>query len=136
MRITLSLNDDVAKLLRSELRRSDTSLKAAVNHFLRLGLKASRRREQKPFVVHPRAIGLPAGLSYDNVEDLIEALEGWQQLFVFFTASGPRLQDGVSLVPSGDSACALRAVAHRDDPRRAGAVGREAPWEAILKLCF
>ena len=83
MRITLSLDDDVAKLLRSELRRSDTSLKAAVNHFLRLGLKASRRREQKPFVVHPRAIGLPAGLSYDNVEDLIEALEGWQQLFVF-----------------------------------------------------
>ena len=76
MRTTLSLDDDVAKLLRSELRRSGTSLKAAVNHFLRLGLMASRRRERKPFVVRPRPLGLPAGLSYDNVEDLIEALEG------------------------------------------------------------
>jgi len=26
--------------------------------------------------VHPRPLGLPSGLSYDNVEDLIEALEG------------------------------------------------------------
>ena len=41
-------------------------------------------------------------------------------------AAGPRLQDGVSLVPGRDSACALEAVAHRDDPRRAGAVGRGA----------
>src|SRR5207248_8756405 len=41
-------------------------------------------------------------------------------------ATGTRLQDGVSLVPGGDSACALEAVAHGDDPRRAGAVGREA----------
>src|SRR5215472_9998237 len=40
--------------------------------------------------------------------------------------TGPRLQDGVSLVPGGDSACALEAVAHRDHPRRAGAAGREA----------
>ena len=76
MRITLSLDDDVAKLVRRELRRSGASLKAAVNHFLRLGLMASARRERKPFVVHPRALGLPPGLSYDNVEDLIEALEG------------------------------------------------------------
>ena len=76
MRTTLSLDDDVAKLLRCELRRSGASLKAAVNHFLRLGLMASGKRERKPFVVHPRPLGLPPGLSYDNVEDLIEALEG------------------------------------------------------------
>ena len=76
MRTTLSLDDDVAKLLRRELRRSGTSLKAAVNHFLRLGLMASAKPKQKPFVVHPRPLGLPPGLSYDNVEDLIEALEG------------------------------------------------------------
>src|SRR6516225_5027762 len=41
-------------------------------------------------------------------------------------ATGPRLQDDVSLVPGRDSACALEAVAHRDDPRRAGTVGRKA----------
>ena len=36
----------------------------------------SGKQERKRFVVHPRPMGLPAGLSYDNVEDLIEALEG------------------------------------------------------------
>ena len=76
MRTTLSLDDDVARLLRRELRRSGISLKAAVNHFLRLGLMASAKPERKPFVVHPRPLGLPPGLSYDNIEDLLEALEG------------------------------------------------------------
>ena len=76
MRTTLSLDEDVAKLLRGELRRSGASLKATVNHFLRLGLMACGKQQRKPFVVHPRRLGLPAGLSYDNVEDLIEALEG------------------------------------------------------------
>jgi len=76
VRTTLSLDDDVVKLLRRELRRSGASLKATVNHFLRLGLMVSVKRERKPFVVHPRPLGLPPGLSYDNVEDLIEALEG------------------------------------------------------------
>lgn len=76
VRTTLSLDDDVAKLLRGELRRSGSSLKAAVNHFLRLGLMASAKPATKPFSVHPRPLGLPPGLSYDHVEELIEALEG------------------------------------------------------------
>lgn len=76
MRTTLSLDDDVATLLRGELRRSGASLKATVNHFLRLGLMATAKQQRNPFVVHPRPLGLPSGLSYDNVEDLIEALEG------------------------------------------------------------
>jgi hypothetical protein len=76
VRTTLSLDDDVAKMLRGELRRSGASLKATVNRLLRLGLMASGKQVRKQFVVHPRPLGLPAGLSYDNVEDLIEALEG------------------------------------------------------------
>lgn len=75
MRTTISLDEDVAKLLRHEIRRSGTSLKAAVNHFLRLGLMAGKP-DRKQFSVHPRVLGLPPGLSYDNVEDLIEAIEG------------------------------------------------------------
>jgi hypothetical protein len=76
VRTTLSLDEDVAKLLRREIRRSGASLKAAVNHFLRLGLMVSGKPDRRPFSVHPRALGLPPGLSYDNVEDLIEAIEG------------------------------------------------------------
>jgi hypothetical protein len=76
VRTTLSLDEDVSKLLRGEMRRTGSSLKAVVNHFLRLGLTASRKPSQKRFTVNPRPLGLPAGLSYDNVEELIEALEG------------------------------------------------------------
>jgi hypothetical protein len=76
VRTTLSLDEDVAKQLRREIRRSGASLKAAVNHFLRLGLMVSRKPDRKQFLVHPRPLGLPPGLSYDNVEDLIEAIEG------------------------------------------------------------
>jgi hypothetical protein len=77
VRTTLTLDDDVAKSLKREMRRSGTnSLKDAVNHFLRLGLMFSGKQVRKPFVVRPRAMGLPAGLSYDSVADLLEALEG------------------------------------------------------------
>lgn len=76
MRTTLSLDEDVAKLLRREIRRSGASFKAAVNHFLRVGLMTSGKKERKRFVIHPRPLCLPSTLSYDNVEELVEALEG------------------------------------------------------------
>ncbi|MGC9973248.1 MAG: hypothetical protein ABSE56_21950 [Bryobacteraceae bacterium] len=37
---------------------------------------ASGQRIRKPFRVTPRQLGLPPGLSYDNVKELLEALEG------------------------------------------------------------
>jgi hypothetical protein len=76
VRTTLTLEDDVASLLKKEIRRSGSSLKDTVNHYLRLGLTASKQPVRKKFVVKPLALGLPPGLSYDNVEELIEALEG------------------------------------------------------------
>lgn len=76
MRTTLSLDDDIANLLNQEIRRSGVSLKEAVNHYLRLGLTAAKQPARKKFVVKPLAMGLPPGLSYDNVEELIEVLEG------------------------------------------------------------
>ena len=76
MRTTLTIDEDVAKLLRSEMRRTGTSLKAAVNYFLRLGLTNSEKPSRKKFAVKPLPISLPPGFSYDNVEELIEALEG------------------------------------------------------------
>ena len=76
MRTTLSLDDDVARLLEKESHRSGASFKEVVNRFLRLGLMASHRPVQKPFVVAPRKLGLPSGLSYDNVGEFLEAIEG------------------------------------------------------------
>jgi hypothetical protein len=76
VRTTLSIDEDVAKMLRGEMRRTGASLKAAVNHFLRLGLATSGKPAQKRFVVRPLSLNLPAGLSYDNIEELLEELEG------------------------------------------------------------
>ncbi|MCP5113784.1 MAG: hypothetical protein GY953_23360 [bacterium] len=66
----------MANLLKNEVRQSGTSFKHAVNHFLRMGLMASRKPVRKPFVVTPRKLELPPGLSYDNVGELLEQLEG------------------------------------------------------------
>ena len=76
MRTTLSLDDDVARLLREESRKSGVSFKEAANHFLRLGLMARKRSMRKPFVVTPRKVKLPVGQSYDNGEQLLDSLEG------------------------------------------------------------
>lgn len=73
MRTTLTLDEDVARQLQRESRRSGKSFKEAVNHFLRLGLSAARKPQRKPFVVTPRNLGLP---DFDKVEQIIEYLEG------------------------------------------------------------
>ncbi|PYY15342.1 MAG: hypothetical protein DMG60_17945 [Acidobacteria bacterium] len=72
----MTVDDDVMRLLRKEMRQSGVSFKAAVNHFLRLGLTNSKPRARKPFRVTPHKLELPAGLSYDNVEQLLESIEG------------------------------------------------------------
>jgi hypothetical protein len=77
VRTTLTLDDDVARLLEREVRRSGSSFKAVVNEFLRLGLMVSKQpRVSKQFVVTPRRMGLPPGENYDDVEHLLEMLEG------------------------------------------------------------
>jgi hypothetical protein len=76
VRTTLSLDEDVAELLNREMRRSGASLKETVNQLLRLGFVASKQKVRKPFKVAPRPMGLPPGLSYDNIGELLEAIEG------------------------------------------------------------
>jgi len=49
----------------------------AVNHDFRIGLDTPvRSKPATRFVVRAQPLGLPPGLSYDNVEELIEQLEG------------------------------------------------------------
>lgn len=76
MRTTLTLDEDVVKLLEKEVRRSGNSFKQIVNHFLRLGLTAPKRLPRKPFKVKPWNLQPPPGLNFDKVEELIEFLEG------------------------------------------------------------
>jgi hypothetical protein len=76
VRTTLTLDDDVAALLNKEVRKSGEPFKQVVNRYLRLGLTASKQPPRKPFKVKPLNLGLPPGLSYDNVEALLDYLEG------------------------------------------------------------
>ncbi|MGA7343653.1 MAG: hypothetical protein WBE72_02020 [Terracidiphilus sp.] len=77
MRTTLTLDDDVARFVQEEVRRSGGTFKGTVNTLLRRGLNASRNpRPRRRFVVTPRKMGLPPGLSYDSIPELLEAIEG------------------------------------------------------------
>jgi hypothetical protein len=77
VRTTLSLDDDIAKLVEDEVRRSGDTFKGTVNRLLRQGLIASKNPEpRKRFVVTPRKMGLPPGLSYDSIPELLEKIEG------------------------------------------------------------
>jgi hypothetical protein len=77
VRTTLTLDDDVARLVQDEAKRSGDSFKATLNHLLRVGLTASRKPEKKKrFVVTPLALNTGLGTRYQNVNELLEALEG------------------------------------------------------------
>jgi hypothetical protein len=77
VRTTLTIDDDIAKLVEQEQRRSGDSFKSTVNSLLRLGLNASRNPQpKKRFVVTPRKMGLPPGLSYDSIPMLLDKLDG------------------------------------------------------------
>ena len=78
MRTTITLDDDVEKKLGAEVRRrKGATFKEVVNETLRIGLLTKRDlKEAKPFKVKARSMGVKPGLSYDNIGDLIEHLEG------------------------------------------------------------
>jgi hypothetical protein len=77
VRTTLTLDDDVAKSIRQEMRRRGiSSWKAAVNYFLRLGLAEARQKPKAPVVIEPRPLGLPTDLGSVCTERLLEKLEG------------------------------------------------------------
>lgn len=77
MRTTLTIDDDIARLVELEQKRTGDSFKGTVNRLLRRGLNApAGSAAKKKFVVTPIAMNTGLGTRYQKVEDLIEALEG------------------------------------------------------------
>jgi hypothetical protein len=77
VRTTLTLDEDVVQRLREEMRKSGMGFKEAVNSFLRRGLNARpNARRLQPFRVRARPLVARAGLSYENIGDLLEQVEG------------------------------------------------------------
>ena len=75
MRTSLSLDDDVVRLLDEESQRSGTSFADAVNHFLRLGLTAAKEQVRDPLALASGKMGLVGDKSYDDIEALLDDLE-------------------------------------------------------------
>jgi hypothetical protein len=79
VRTTLTLDDDVARRIKAEVRPSGKPFRSVVNDVLRLGF-ASRQEGGEPaapFVIEARDLGvLRPGLGLDNVGDLLESVEG------------------------------------------------------------
>ena len=77
MRTTLTLDEDVRAKLEVEMRKSGKSFKETVNTVLRIGLMA--RQQTKPairFEIHARDLGARPGLSFDNVDELLDQVDG------------------------------------------------------------
>ncbi len=76
MRTTLTLDDDVAALLREEAHRSKRPFKQVVNQAIRLGLRAaSGPTEPRPFRVRARRLGLRPGIDPTKLNQLADELE-------------------------------------------------------------
>jgi hypothetical protein len=77
VRTTLTIDDDIASLVEQEVKRSGDTFKGTVNRLLREGLTVSNQPvTNKPFEVTPLFMGLRPGQNYDNIEALLEELEG------------------------------------------------------------
>ncbi len=77
MRTTLTIDDDVAfGLKRIQKDDPERSFKEIVNDVLRKGLVKDRVPKKKPFKITPFSLGLREGLSLDNIEELLDQIEG------------------------------------------------------------
>jgi hypothetical protein len=74
----LTLDEDVARRLKAEMRRSGKPFRTVVNEALRTALaNPPRPGHEPPFVVRARDLGsLRPGLALDDVGGLLEAAEG------------------------------------------------------------
>lgn len=76
-RTTLTLDDDVAAKLDHEARRTGESFRATVNRVIRRGLHpVSRGRARDRFRIRARDLGLRDGVEIDNVDELLDRIEG------------------------------------------------------------
>jgi len=78
MRTTLTINDDILDQLKIEAaKEKGKPFKEVVNETLLLGLRARREVEKRPrFKVRAKNMGTFPGLNYDNIEELLDQIEG------------------------------------------------------------
>lgn len=77
IRTTVTLDEDVLERVRQESRSRGASFRDTLNELLRLALATqTKTAARSTFRVKATPFGLRPGLSYDDVEGLIEYAEG------------------------------------------------------------
>lgn len=76
MRTTLTIEEDVAAKLHDHMAQTGKSFKDSVNDLLRLAIAVERKKPEAPFVVTPFKTGPMPGLNFDNIEELLDQVEG------------------------------------------------------------
>jgi hypothetical protein len=77
MRTTLTLDPDIAAKARRATAQTGLPFKTVINQALRLGIeKVLAPPAARPYRTTPQPLGLKAGLSYDNVAELLAVVEG------------------------------------------------------------
>jgi hypothetical protein len=72
MRTTVTLDEDVAVLLREEAERSHRPFKQVLNQAVRLGLQTTLRQ---PFRTKPHSFGFNPGIDPDKLNQLLDEME-------------------------------------------------------------
>lgn len=82
MRTTLTIDDDVAfALKRIQESEPKVPFKTIVNDALRRGLNGDKARSaKKRFKVIPHSIGLRTDLNFNNIEEVLDILDGVNRL--------------------------------------------------------
>jgi hypothetical protein len=77
MRTTVTINSDVARLLKERMLENHCSFKEVLNDAVRRGIqqKDSKAAKQKPFVVKAKNLGLHPGIDYNRLNQLPDELE-------------------------------------------------------------
>ena len=76
MRTTVTLDEDVARLLKEAMHRSRRSFKETLNRAVRAALGAgSSRSDRPPFVLEARPLGLRAGIDPTPLNTVADDLD-------------------------------------------------------------
>jgi hypothetical protein len=75
MRTTLTLEPDVAQLLKLRTQQEKISFKRAVNDALRAGLSRARSRARVKFKVEPYPFRFKPGIDLNKLNQLVDELE-------------------------------------------------------------
>ncbi len=76
IRTTVTLDDDVVDRAKRFSHKRGIPFRQALNDLVRAGLASEAAPKRGPLKFEPKDLGLRSGLSYDNIERLLEIGEG------------------------------------------------------------